>query len=96
MPSDIQVKTPAATLAYQFDWSEEVPNGVSLLAVSHQVPNPLVLVAQSYDATALISKVSIAGGVHGGIYVVCAYAQLDTGEYVPGQFTLRVMAPKPE
>ena len=93
MASDVQLKTPGGSLTYEFEWQDQVPNGVTLLNVVHSAPPPLQIQQSEYDSVALISKVRISGGVHGALYVVTAIANLSTGEGVPGQFTLRVMQP---
>ena len=93
MPYPIQVKTPDAVLVYEFDWADEVPAGASLLSVTHVVPSPAAMVANTFDAQAKTSTVAVGSGVHGGLYVISAEATLSTGETVPAQFTLRVIAP---
>jgi hypothetical protein len=95
MPSGIQIKTPQALLTFEFDWQLEVPDGVTLQDVTHFVPPDLIIVQEEVQQLALLSKVTIAGGKHGRLYVVTASALLSTGETPPGQFTLRVVDPDP-
>jgi hypothetical protein len=88
----IELKTPAASLIYTFEWQDAIPEGVDLVSVEHTVPEGLTLVAQQTDQLAQLSTVEVGGGVHGGIYLVKALALLSSSEEVPADFTLRVSA----
>lgn len=91
MPNPIELKTPDADLIYEFDWTEQLASGVTVVSVAHSVPDPLILIKELTDTEAGQSLVEIAGGLHGGIYVITALATLSTQEKVPAQFTLRVL-----
>lgn len=85
----IYVQRPDAHLKYTFDWSADIPEGISLVSVAHTVPSPLVIESEVTDVDALQSTVAIAGSMHGQTYLVTALATLSNGEQIPGEATLR-------
>lgn len=93
MPNPIELKAPDATLLYEFDWTQELPEGVTLVSVVHSAPAPLQMLEEQTDAASGTSIMRIGGGAHGALYVVTALATLSDGEQVPAQFTMRVLQP---
>lgn len=89
--ADPELKTPNASLIYTFDWSLNIPEGETLVEVTHTLPAPLSKDLEQTDTEGLRSTVQISGGVHGGRYWIEAEATLSDGETVPGGFLLRVM-----
>jgi len=79
-----------ASLRYTFDWSADVPAGVTLSSAVHTVPSDLTLVTEDTDTLAQTSTIQMTGAHHGGIYLIKALALLSNGEQVPGEAILRV------
>jgi hypothetical protein len=85
-------KSPSGDLNYRFDWTDQLPDGVTLVDVTHTVPLPLVLEAESTNSAGAYSTVRVSGGVHGQLFQVNAVAELSNSEEIPGSFTLRILA----
>jgi len=86
----VYLQRTEGSLRYTFDWEDDVPSGVTLESVEHTVPSPLTRVDQTTDSVAKTSSVQIAGGAHGGVYLIRALATLSNGERVDGETALRV------
>jgi len=86
------VKAPADELIYQFDFSAEVPAGVSVSSVTIVAPAPLTVSGKTDDLPNKASKALFSGGLHGGIYECVGTATLNNGEKIDESFTLRVHA----
>lgn len=81
------VQRPDAYLNYTFQWADDVPEGISLVAVTYTCD--LTQVNSTIDIEEQTSTVMFAGAVHGYTYPVSALAQLSNGEYIPGETVLR-------
>lgn len=77
-------------LDYTFDWADDVSDPITLVSVTHTVPEELTLDSQTTDTSGLSSTVFLTGGVHGGTYLIKALALLSNGALVPGEATIRV------
>jgi hypothetical protein len=78
-------------LDYTFDWADDIEAPITLVTVSHTVPSELSIDSEIVDTADNTSTVIIAGGVHGGTYLIKALAILSNGLQVPGEATLRVL-----
>lgn len=78
---------PSDSVVVEIDWSDALVAGVTLSAVTHSLPSPLVKVAESNDTDS--SSVRVSGALHGATYLVEASATLSTGETLNRQFPLR-------
>ncbi|HRC61642.1 MAG TPA: hypothetical protein PLX85_00275 [Dehalococcoidia bacterium] len=80
---------PTAGLIYTFDFSDEVPAGVSVTAIAIVAPAPLTTSGKTDDLPNKQTRVLISGAIHGQTYQVEATATLSNGETVPLSATLR-------
>jgi hypothetical protein len=78
-------------LDYTFDWSDDIEAPITLVTVSHVVPEDLSIDSELVDEDAATSTVILTGGVHGGTYLVKALATLSNGILVPGEVTIRIL-----
>lgn len=78
---------PGDSAWFTFDWTDALPTGVTVTAVTHTLPSPLVKVAESTASPN--SSVRISGSVHAQLYAVQAAATLSNGEVLNRQFPLR-------
>jgi len=88
----VQLSSPQGVVRFQFDWSPELPEGVTLQRVDHTVPSPLTLVDQDTDSAGELSTVGVTGGYHGFLGNVTALATLSDGQIIPGSFPIRMFA----
>lgn len=93
----VQVGSPSAIADFQFDFSSQLPEGVSLTpnGVAHTPSDPrVVVVAETTDVAQKRSTVRVnqAALPHGSLYTMNALATLTNGEQIPGSFTRRVFA----
>lgn len=89
--NDLAVKSPGAALVWTFDFSADVPSGVTVSAITTTVPTGLARDAESPDLTNKKTLVRISSGTHGQTYRVKSVATLSNGETVEGFLTLRVI-----
>jgi hypothetical protein len=89
--NSVQLKTTDADLVWTYNWSNDIPNGVTLLSVVNVMPSGLTVTSEQVDAANKLSTVQISGGTHGQRYYVKALATLSEGEDVPAGFVLRVL-----
>lgn len=87
---DLQVKTAAAALWYELDWSQVLPTGIALVSATHQVSDGLTLQDEGCTPESAKSSVKISGGTHGGLYVVRGIGLLSNGDMLPWDFPLRI------
>lgn len=78
---------PGDSANFRMDWSDALPSGVTVSAVTHTLPSPLTKVSESNDTTT--STVRVSGALHAGLYLVEAAATLSNGETLNRQFPLR-------
>jgi hypothetical protein len=78
--SGLVVKDPASDLLYTFDWTDVIPNTVTLDGVIYTLPTGVVKEAEVLDAPNKKSTIRLSGGTHGVDYVVEAKATLSNGE----------------
>lgn len=83
-------KRSDAEFAYTFDFTDQVPEGVTVASIVHSVPSGLTLEAEAQDVGNKVSSVRISGGTHGSTYQVKGVASLSNDEQVPQVFTLIV------
>lgn len=74
---------PDAGLIYTFDFSSEVPSGVSVTSITITAPSPLVVTGKTDDLTNKSTRALLSGAVHGMVYQVEARAVLNNGETIP-------------
>lgn len=74
---------------YVFDFSESVPDGVSITEVVFTVPYPLEEFGESPDLANKRSVIGIRAVRHGGMYTVLALATLSDGRRITQSLTLR-------
>lgn len=89
---NLYVKAPTEELIFTFDFSNEVPAGVSVSSVAIPTPTGLTLSGKTDDLPNKTSKVLVAGGTHGSVYEVTATATLNNAEKIVQSFTLRIDA----
>ena len=88
-------KDPEATLTYSMDWSEWLPEGDTVTAVSYTLqvrandPDPLIRDAQGVQ-TGYRTYVTLRGGEVGKIYTVTAQVTTDSGQIDRRSFRLKV------
>jgi hypothetical protein len=87
--SDLFAHAPAGELLYTFDWSADVPSGVSITQVDYTLPSPLQSFADADDFPNKRSTIGIRGVLHGATYQVHALATLSSGEKVPKTLVIR-------
>lgn len=85
----IPVKTSAETLYLRFDWSSEIPDGVTLSSVAHTVPGGAVEESEdtNLDGT---SDLDISGGTHAALYFLTIVATLSNASTISKTWPLRV------
>lgn len=88
--NDLQCLTLGGELHYTFDFTLEVPNGVTITGISYVVPSGLTQFADDPDLNAYQGTIGLRAGQHGGTYQVLAKATLSNGEVVPQYLTVRV------
>jgi hypothetical protein len=71
-----------------FHWDEWIPSGVSLVSVTHSVPLPMTITAETTDVLSQQSAVRISGAQHGGRYMVTAQAVMSNGETLNRQYPI--------
>jgi hypothetical protein len=86
----VQLKSSDSDLIFTYDWSNDIPDGVSLVSVVNSLPDGLAITTEQTDSTGKQSTVQINGGAHGQRYLVRALATLSEGEDVPASFIIRV------
>lgn len=74
---------PDSGLIYTFDFSSEVPTGVSVTSITITAPAPLVVTGKTDDLPNKSTRALLSGAVHGAIYQVEAKALLNNGETIP-------------
>ncbi len=72
---------------FEIDWTDALPDGVTIISVVHSAPSPLTLVAES--AISPSSFVRLTGAEHGKTYLIEGEATLSDGRVVNRQFPLR-------
>ena len=77
-------------LDYTFDWSDDAPDPLTLVSVTHIAPSGFSIDSETTNSSALTSTVFMTGGEHGATYLVKALALLSNGALVPGEATIRV------
>jgi hypothetical protein len=94
MAADLQLLPINGELLYTFDWSVDVPAGVSMSAASYIIPAALEKFTQVDDLANKKSTVgfrSNAGAAkHGQTFVVEAKATLSNSEKPPKYLTIRM------
>lgn len=88
--TDLFTKRSGADLAYTFDFTDQVPQGVTISSVSSSVPTGLTLEETEPDLANLRCTLRLSGGAHGHTYEVIATAVLSNSEEVPLAMTLTV------
>jgi hypothetical protein len=78
------VQSPGGSLKYTFEWTEVIPENVTLENVSYTADGLSIdsSVINNEDAT---STIQLGGIQHGGLYVIKAVASLSNSELVPDQ-----------
>lgn len=84
----LPVLNPEDSANFQLDWSDVLPDGVTLGTVTHSVPAPLTKVSESTDVGGARSTVRVSGGVHGRHYMVSGQTTLSNGEVLNRPFTV--------
>lgn len=90
--SDVFVQDVTGELLYTFDFSADVPLGVTVTSIDVTAPAPLALFASSNDYANKRKTVGLRGFLHGAIYQVLAVATLDSSEKQPKTITVRGMS----
>ena len=89
------VKDRLATLTYSMNWSEWLPTGVSVAAVSYSVTNPTynptpLTLASSGVSGGNVTFVVLGAGTAGKIYTVTAQITLDNSQVDRRSFRVKV------
>lgn len=66
-------------LLIRFDWTDLLPDGVTLASVAHTVTSPLTKTAESTDTVNGTSDLDLGGGTHGVLSLVQIVATLSAG-----------------
>ena len=80
---------PSDVPLLSFDWTDALPSGVLVYAVTHSVSSPLSIVSQSTTPNQNLSTVKVSGFQHGATYLIQATASLDNGETINRAMTVR-------
>ena len=88
--NDFQTKRPDAELSYTFDFTDQVPAGVTVDSISHVIPTGMTAVTQATDPANKRSTLLLAGGTHGRTYMVVGRATLSNGEKAEMPLTVQV------
>lgn len=80
---------PSDSATFQLDWTDVLPDSVTLGTVTHTVPSPLTKVSESTNTANASSQVRISGAVHGKTYLIEGQSTLSNGETINRQFPLR-------
>jgi hypothetical protein len=78
---------PSDNALITFDWSDVLPESVTVASVVHTVSSPLTKSTESNSTTT--STVKVTGAQHGGMYVIEGQATLSNGEVINRQFPIR-------
>lgn len=78
---------PSDNALVTFDWSDVLPEAVTVTGAVHTLPSPLVKGTESY--TSSTSTVKVSGAQHGAMYMVEGQATLSNGEVLNRQFPIR-------
>ena len=98
MANDFHLLPVSGTLAYTWDFSDEVPSTSPLTTVTAidittdtgTSPSAITIGTQTDDLGNARTTVLLSGTPHGGVYVVQAIATLSNGEEIPKDITLQV------
>lgn len=88
--STIPVKNPNTTLRLKFDWSSQIPDGVTLSIASYQVPEVLAKVDGTVNAGDSTSYLDITGGVHAAMYTLVIAGTRSDGQVITRRWPLRL------
>jgi hypothetical protein len=83
----IAIFDPTDSALQSFDWTDALPDGVTVSSVTHSVESPMTVLSESNTTTTSSAKLS--GAAHGGYYMVSASATLSNGEVINRQFPIR-------
>jgi hypothetical protein len=87
-------KDPNARLTYAFDWTEWLPAGTALTAVSYTLQvranDPTPLVNNGSGISSNKTFITLSGGGAGKVYTVTAQITLDNGNIDRRNFRVRV------
>jgi hypothetical protein len=85
----ICLQHPSTEQRYLFDWTDSVPDGVSITEVEFTVPSPLVEFGEEADLDNDRAVIGIRGVKHGGMYLVLGVATLSDARRLTQSLTLR-------
>jgi hypothetical protein len=90
MATEMLLIDPSDQALYVIDWTDALGAAITIAAVTHIAPSPLIVMSEGISVGNLTTFVKLRGGVHGNLYMIECQVTLSNGEILNRQVPVRV------